>query len=111
MDADGQVAQLETKVRDLLDAMRNAHLQMVIGSPHRALQYVDDAERACAQLQEQFDQSRTAQILASALMLQVLRERAASLRGLIGESLISPKTPEEVVDFVARPLPPTSPRL
>jgi len=91
-------------VRQMLDAMRNAHLQLVFGDPFRAMEYVEEAAAAHSQLDELFKGEAANQALAGQVVQQVIGERMQSLRELAREMLAKPMTTHEALSIVEKPL-------
>ena len=101
------VDEVDALLRKLLDAMRNAHLQTVLGDSARALEYLSEAKEASNSLGDLYARNPDAAAIAGRVLSHVLEDRIVSLRSLINEALKSPMTSLEVVEFVAKPLPPS----
>ena len=98
---------VDAVVRDMLDAMRNALLQMVVGEPYRAVECLDAAKGAHRQLAVLFLGDHANEALAGRILFQVIEQRIEALSSLAKDSLNSAMTTAEVVASVARPLAPT----
>lgn len=101
------IDEVDALLRKLLDAMRNAHLQMVVGDSMKALDYLSEASEASNSLGELYTRRPEAAEIAGRVLSHVLEDRIVSLRSLIKEALTSPLSSKEVVEFVAKPLPPS----
>jgi hypothetical protein len=91
-------------VREMLDAMRNAHLQLVFGDPFRAMDYVEEAATAHRKLNELCTGEAANQALAGQIVQQVIGERMESLRELARNTLAKPMTTHQVLSIVEKPL-------
>ncbi len=100
---------VESVVRDMLDAMRNAHLQMVLGDPQRAIEWLRGSAAAHRRLGVLFHGDPQNEAMAGRILFQVIDQRMQSLMCLAEESLASPLPPGDVVAFVAKPLEPLRP--
>ena len=90
----------------MLDAMRNAHLQMVLGEPLRAMEYLDEAAVAHGELDVLFQGDTLNRSIAGQILHRVIGQRMDSLSDLARECLRQPLPPADVVAFVAKPLDP-----
>jgi hypothetical protein len=97
---------VDVVVRQMLDAMRNAHLQMVLGDPPRAIEYLDEAAIAHSQLNVLFQGDTLNQSVAGRILYQVIGQRMDSLSQLAHHCLKQPLPAAEVVAYVAKPLDP-----
>ena len=97
---------VDVVVRQMLDAMRNAHLQMVLGDPPRAIEYLDEAAVAHSQLDVLFQGDTLNQSVAGQILYQVIGQRMDSLSQLARHCLKQPLAAVDVVAFVAKPLDP-----
>ncbi|MEO8344691.1 MAG: hypothetical protein ABI607_03250 [Betaproteobacteria bacterium] len=95
---------VDAVVREMLDGMRNAHLQMVIGDPYRAIECLEGAAEAHQRLAVLFHEDAGNEVLAGRILYQVIEQRMEALRSLAKEALNSPMTSAEVVASVAKPL-------
>ena len=91
-------------VRQMLDAMRNAHLQLVFGDPFRALEYVEEAATAHSELEELFNGETANHALAGQIVQQVIGDRMEALRELARGMLAKPMSTQDVLSIVERPL-------
>ena len=99
---------IDAVVRQMLDGMRNAHLQMVIGDPSRAIECLEEAAAAHHQLAILFRGNAEYEAIAGRILFRVIEQRMESLRSLAGHCLESPLPASDVVAFVAEPLQPAN---
>jgi hypothetical protein len=90
----------------MLDAMRNAHIQLVVGSPQDAMGYLEDAFHAHVRLDSLFHVDRRNEAMAGRVLHQVIGQRMAALCDFARETLYQPVPTHEVVAMVTRPLDP-----
>lgn len=95
---------VDSVVRQMLDAIRNAHMLMVLGEPHRAIVYVREARGAHERLGVLFNGNSANEALAGRILYDVIGHRMESLSALARECLQQPLPQEEVVALVAKPL-------
>jgi hypothetical protein len=102
---------VDSVVREMLDGMRNAHLQLVLGDAHSARVCLRDAAAAHERLAVLFHGDPGYEALAGRILFQVIGQRMESLSELAIDSYEHPLRAVEVVEFVAKPLEsPLSPR-
>src|SRR4030095_9777035 len=97
---------VDVVVRQMLDGMRNAHLQMVLGDPPRALEYLEEAAVPQAPLSVLFQGDTLNQSIAGQILYQVIGQRMESLSQLARHCLKQPLPAADVVAYVAKPLDP-----
>src|SRR4029453_1049815 len=97
---------VDVVVRQMLDAMRNAHLQMVLGDPPRAIEYLDEAAIAHSQLNVLFQGDTLNQSVAGRILYQVIGQRMDLFSRLAHPCIKQPLPAAEVVAYVAKPLDP-----
>ncbi len=93
---------VDAVVRDLLDGMRNAYLHMAIGEPHRAIECVNDVEKAHLRLSGLLQGDPANEALAGRILFQAIRQSIESLRILAKDYIGSPMSSSAIVEFVAR---------
>jgi hypothetical protein len=101
------VAMVDDVVRQMLDAMRNAHLQAALGKPERALEYLDEAANAHERLGVLFQDDPANEALVGRILFRVIEQRVVSLGALVQECLAKAKPAEDVVAFGSKPLDPS----
>ena len=97
---------IDAVVRQMLDGMRNAHLQMMIGDPARAIECLEEAAAAHQQLAILFRGNAEFEAIAGRILFRVIDQRMESLRSLAIHCLENPLPASDVVAFVATPLQP-----
>ena len=97
---------VDAVVRQMLDAMRNAHLQMVMGDADRALEWLQDAAVAHERLNALFRGDIKNEALAGRILFDVIGQRMLALSDFAREYLDEPLAAADIVAFVAKPLDP-----
>jgi hypothetical protein len=97
------VTTVDGVVRQMLDAIRNAHLQTALGQPARALDYLHDAAGAHERLEILFQGDSDNEALAGRILYRVIEQRIASLGALVQECLTSPMSADDVLAQVSKP--------
>ncbi len=88
---------VDAVVREMLDAMRNAHLQMVMGDAPRAIEWLQDADEAHKRLDKLFHGD---------ILFDVIGQRMEALSDFAREYISESVAMAEVVAFVEKPLDP-----
>jgi len=97
---------VDAVVREMLDAMRNAHLQMVMGDAPRAIEWLRDADDARKRLDRLFHGDIQNEALAGRILFDVIGQRMGALSDFAREYINGSVAMAEVVAFVEKPLDP-----
>ena len=95
---------VDAVVCQMLDAMRNAHIQMVVGSPQGAMDCIAEAAIAHSRLDMLFQGNPQNEALAGRILHEVIGQRMAALHDLAVDSLAAPLRTADVIALVTKPL-------
>jgi hypothetical protein len=98
--------EVETVVRCLLDAMRNAHMRLVLSDPEGAVRYAGEARQFHTRLNKLFAADPAHAAEAGHVLRDVLGQRCQSLHSLALEAMAVPPSAGVLGAFVQSPLPP-----